>query len=1238
MSANAPSLHPNLARAVNFLRTPSIVASPSTEAKVSFLLTTGLNREEIAVAFELAGQQLLPAKEEKETPRKPSEPPKAAAAGTPDTGRTLPVTPDRNDGHDTNDDDGDDASLSEPAVASEPAEAAEPSIAAAAPPVPHVRYLSSDHRSNHANGSFSSSASSCSSWCSSVSSDGDGDDRDHSSHHHQQQRGYASSDASGISSAHQPSWKEAARFPGRTKLARLVAGRSPSKDTGGGSDDEEDDDKELEEYRPLPVDYSGVTSGADNDIAGGAAATDDMIHCKEKERGGADVSGLTTTAGSSARSDRHGREEEDGPAGGAASYGFEEGGSDDTLMDSVDLGSDAVDGIIPEEASEDDVNADDAPAQATDDPTKGKEAATDQFKAANLASASRRMLLQIQERRHAALLAREEKEENAKNGTAAASDAESSAVGGNRASRFFARAVRKASRDRVGSAADSAVVEEGMGPTLAAAIAAADEESVAADMPVPNGMNGKDTTCDSDTKPPSATSDEDVVTAVVDLSTTFDTSIDNVRSRADSKMSEGYTSSSELEQCDWLETSSEEGSARTTDGDKISGGGADVEEEDSLSKASVPSKSSPLSSNAGSAPAEKVYGDEHPNARKQDKKIQADNKRSPTFRSDTPPQSECATPEPSCPGEAPSAATETTPEKTPEVSDANRSESLANGEEDHAKGTALAAIEATIMGKTTAAAVATTEGKSPPPTTTPPTLPRQKQEVQGNTPTSSSLGLLISSLRTAATKPPVETSRIPSQEQPQPAIIAPVSTDESLDHKNMQPSNPVATKQKDTPHSPKSSSSRFSKKKKKPVWHAVVDEASGDVYFYNRKTRKTTWDRPEGVVIDDRKRTFPDKSEKVVGAEASTETIVLGGVTSGLARGDARKDADEMVSQSLKGIDATKEILPDPSDKAQSEGEDSLQERISIILGALYDEDKTSYEIRSSVVPPPKRSDESTPRTCDAGIYEGESLPHGFGSMTFSNGNRYVSNWVHGEPSGSGTMYLASGEAKRGRWNNGAFVPFDCVAANDEKYEESTLALLPSSESSSSSSGHSDYEHADDELSAQDIIKVDVSSRRPIDPSGFDRTDDPSACSTLEPSNRNLNDDVPAAADPDQPVEVAVIPERTSVEDIFHQEDRDLEKGETESAMQRRRKRLREKRWWTCVPFLLVFLGAACLGAGIYTWWLFLGPGRQDENSTTSIGSSSSAPGDAFSGPTSIISGEIDSSSRPRDDGSEDVI
>ena len=43
---------------------------------------------------------------------------------------------------------------------------------------------------------------------------------------------------------------------------------------------------------------------------------------------------------------------------------------------------------------------------------------------------------------------------------------------------------------------------------------------------------------------------------------------------------------------------------------------------------------------------------------------------------------------------------------------------------------------------------------------------------------------------------------------------------------------------------------------------------------------------------------------------------------------------------------------------------------------------------------------------------------------------------------------------------------------------------------------------------------------------------------------------------------------------------------------------------------------------------------------TTSIGSSSGDPGDAFFGPTSISSGEIDSSSRPRDDegGMEDAI
>ena len=371
----------------------------------------------------------------------------------------------------------------------------------------------------------------------------------------------------------------------------------------------------------------------------------------------------------------------------------------------------------------------------------------------------------------------------------------------------------------------------------------------------------------------------------------------------------------------------------------------------------------------------------------------------------------------------------------------------------------------------------------------------------------------------------------------------------------------------------------------------MVDEASGDVYYCNRKTRKTTWDRPEGVEIDERKRTFPDKSgitttasEEVVGTKEITETVVLAGVTSGLAHEDA----------------------PDPIGEALNVSEDFLQKRINGIFDALHDEDEISHDIQSTVSPPPKRSDESMLRTGEAGIY--------------------------------GTLYLSNGEAMRGRWKDGAFEPLDRSIANDRKDKGPTPVLVSSSKSSSSSSGHSGYEHADDELSAKDMKRVDVSARRPIDPSGFDRTDDPSACSTLEPSKRNLNDAMPAAADPDQSIEIAPIPERASVEDTFHQEDRDLEKGETESAMQRRRKRLREKRWWKCVPFLLVFLGAACLGAGVYTWYLFLGPGKQSANSTTSIGSSGSDPGGAFSGPTSVSSGEIDSSSRPRDDGSEDVI
>jgi hypothetical protein len=178
----------------------------------------------------------------------------------------------------------------------------------------------------------------------------------------------------------------------------------------------------------------------------------------------------------------------------------------------------------------------------------------------------------------------------------------------------------------------------------------------------------------------------------------------------------------------------------------------------------------------------------------------------------------------------------------------------------------------------------------------------------------------------AASKLPQDYTATATREEDPPAISLSL-TDESLDDRTKRTDDPVAMKQKDAPQSPKSPLSRFSKKKKKAIWRAVVDEASGDVYYYNRKTRKTTWDRPEGVEIDERKRTFPDESatttlasEEAVSAEESTrtETIALGGVTSDLARDDATngEEADEQQQQ----------INGDHEDATKNEAEDEVGE------------------------------------------------------------------------------------------------------------------------------------------------------------------------------------------------------------------------------------------------------------------------------------------------------------------------
>ncbi len=40
------------------------------------------------------------------------------------------------------------------------------------------------------------------------------------------------------------------------------------------------------------------------------------------------------------------------------------------------------------------------------------------------------------------------------------------------------------------------------------------------------------------------------------------------------------------------------------------------------------------------------------------------------------------------------------------------------------------------------------------------------------------------------------------------------------------------------------------KKKHKHLWEAYVDAASGETYYFNRKTRMTTWDPPLEAELD----------------------------------------------------------------------------------------------------------------------------------------------------------------------------------------------------------------------------------------------------------------------------------------------------------------------------------------------------------------------------------------------------
>jgi len=45
--------------------------------------------------------------------------------------------------------------------------------------------------------------------------------------------------------------------------------------------------------------------------------------------------------------------------------------------------------------------------------------------------------------------------------------------------------------------------------------------------------------------------------------------------------------------------------------------------------------------------------------------------------------------------------------------------------------------------------------------------------------------------------------------------------------------------------------------------------------------------------------------------------------------------------------------------------------------------------------------------------------PHGYGTYTWANGNKYVGEMKNGKYDGNGTMTLASGDKYVGEWKNG---------------------------------------------------------------------------------------------------------------------------------------------------------------------------------------------------------------------------
>ena len=125
------------------------------------------------------------------------------------------------------------------------------------------------------------------------------------------------------------------------------------------------------------------------------------------------------------------------------------------------------------------------------------------------------------------------------------------------------------------------------------------------------------------------------------------------------------------------------------------------------------------------------------------------------------------------------------------------------------------------------------------------------------------------------------------------------------------------------------------KGRKKPTWRAVLDAESGDFYYYNRRTRETTWDRPEGAEVDDRairgaqgevsgsgsaaaSGSAPASGEALEASEVTDDSFVKSFIRQ--AGGGEEEEEQEEEEQGERMTEQDEELEQQPEGEAKEEG------------------------------------------------------------------------------------------------------------------------------------------------------------------------------------------------------------------------------------------------------------------------------------------------------------------------------